>query len=206
MPDFSRQVDKFKAKKIEYYGYVLDVFEDERTIRTFEFKGGRRIERKVHIRGRIGQVIGEQYFMLFEVLFKPEAQVNLLDRIYIGPGPKARVSSVIQRIGYDMLTSIAKGELENAIAKIIMTNEGRWLEFMNKSGPITHKLHALELLPNIGKKKMWHIINERNNKEFVSFRDFFERTGVDPVKALTGRIIEELIDGEKYYLFVHKKR
>lgn len=206
MPDFSRSTDKFRTKKVEYYGYLLDIFEDERTIRTFEFKGGRRIERKVLVRGRIGQVIGEQYFMLFEALLKPEAKIDIMDRIYIGPGPKARVSSIIQRIGYDMLTSIAKSELENVIIKIIMSNEARWIEFLNKSGPITHKLHALELLPNIGKKKMWQILNERHNRPFTSFRDFFERTGIDPVKAIAGRIIEELVNGEKYYLFVHKKK
>jgi putative nucleotide binding protein len=192
--------------KIEYYGYILDIFEDERMIRTFEYKGGRRVERRSLVRGRIAQVVGEKHFILFEVLLKPESKADILDRVYIGPGPKDDVELIIQRIRYDDLTGMAKTMLEEAVKKILLATEERWIEFFNKAGPITPKLHTLELLPHIGKKKMWVIIKERESKPFSDFKDIEERTGIDPVKALWGRILEEMMYEQKYYLFVHAKK
>jgi len=198
---------RFKPRVTEYFGYVLDIFEDERVIKTYEVKGGRRVERRTLIRGRIGQVIGDQHFVLFEVLFTPDAKVDVMDKVYIGPGkPKANVEMIIQRIDYGDLTEMAKTRLEEVVKKIVVENEGRWVQFFNTAGPVTPKLHALELLPHIGKKKMWTIVKERDAKPFESFKDIEERTGIDPVKALCGRIMEELMNDEKYYLFVYKRR
>lgn len=192
--------------KIEYFGYLLDIFEDERVIKTFEYKGNRKIERKTLIRGKIGQVLGEQLFMLFEVLLKEDTKADIFDRIYIGPGPKANIDIIIQRIGYEALTSIAKIRLEDIIRRIIASTERRWIEFFNNAGPITPKLHTLELLPHIGKKKMWIIIKERELKPFMNFKDIEDRTGIDPVKAICGRVLEELMFDQKYYLFVYKPK
>lgn len=191
-------------QKFEYFGYILDIFEDERLVKRIEYKEGRRVERKVRIFGKIAQVVGDQYFMLFEVLIKTDANVSIMDRVYIGPGPKAKVDLIIQKITYDKLTSIAKGELERAVTKIIQLNEDRWIRFLNTAGPITPKLHTLELLPHIGKKKMWQIIREREIKPFTNFEDFLNRTGIDPVKAIAGRVLDEIINEQKYYLFVIK--
>ncbi len=201
MSQYSRDRSK---QKLEYFAYVLDVFEDERVIKRIEFKDKRRIEKKVRVFGKIAQVIGEQYFMLFEVLLKPEANVSILDKVYIGPGPKAKVDIIIQKVTYENLTSIAKTELENAVTKIIKSNEEKWIKFLNTAGPITPKLHILELLPHIGKKKMWQIIREREIKPFESFEDFLKRTGIDPIKAIAGRVMEEIMNDQKYYLFVVK--
>jgi putative nucleotide binding protein len=64
-------------------------------------------------------------------------------------------------------------------------------------------MHSLELLPGIGKKTMWQIINTRESKPFENFTDIQSRTGIsDPVKIIARRIIEELTGESKYRLFI----
>jgi putative nucleotide binding protein len=63
-------------------------------------------------------------------------------------------------------------------------------------------MHALELLPGIGKKSMWQIINARDKKPFIDFKDIETRTSIgDPVKVIAKRILDELSGGEKYRIF-----
>ena len=107
------------------------------------------------------------------------------------------------RVSYDDLTSIAKEELEHVIEKIVEEKEKDFVEFFNKAGPITTRLHTLELLPGIGKKHMWDII-EKRRKPFTSYKDIKERIPLmpEPRKSIKERILQELKGGEKYYLFV----
>jgi putative nucleotide binding protein len=63
-------------------------------------------------------------------------------------------------------------------------------------------MHALELVPGIGKKYMWQLINEREKKPFESFADLQKRTELpNPVKLITKRVMEELEGDSKYRLF-----
>ncbi|MEM1989229.1 MAG: DUF655 domain-containing protein, partial [Candidatus Bathyarchaeia archaeon] len=77
------------------------------------------------------------------------------------------------------------------------------VNFFNTSKPVTPRMHSLELIPGIGKKYMWKIIEERGKKPFESFQDLQRRTGVpNPVKLIVKRIIEELSSSDcKYRLF-----
>ena len=61
----------------------------------------------------------------------------------------------------------------------------------------------MELIPGIGKKTMWTILEERRKKPFESFEDIRNRSKApDPVVAITERIVRELRGEERYYLFV----
>jgi putative nucleotide binding protein len=63
-------------------------------------------------------------------------------------------------------------------------------------------MHALELIPGIGKKYMWQIINERERKPFESFADLQTRASVpNPTKLIAKRVLEELEGESKYRLF-----
>jgi putative nucleotide binding protein len=63
-------------------------------------------------------------------------------------------------------------------------------------------MHALELVPGIGKKYMWQVINERTRKPFESFDDLQGRTELpSPAKLITKRVLEELEGDSKYRLF-----
>ena len=65
-------------------------------------------------------------------------------------------------------------------------------------------MHVLELLPGLGKKHMWEIVEERRVEPFKSFDDLKKRVKLlpDPLKIIVKRINSELQGKEKYYLFV----
>jgi putative nucleotide binding protein len=70
---------------------------------------------------------------------------------------------------------------------------------------MTPRLHALELIPGIGKTFMKQIVNERERKKFESFQELSKRVGVrDPVNLVARRIVEELSGGSRISLFVHR--
>ena len=68
------------------------------------------------------------------------------------------------------------------------------------------RMHSIELIPGMGKKRMWEILEERNVRPFKNFEDFRKRlkTASDPEKAVTRRIIDEMVKEQKHYLFVEK--
>ena len=75
----------------------------------------------------------------------------------------------------------------------------------NELQPITPRLHALELIPGIGKTFMRQIVNERDKKPFENFADLEKRVGIrDPARLLAKRIVEELSGGSKISIFVHR--
>jgi len=91
------------------------------------------------------------------------------------------------------------------VEKLVKENEPRFVNFFNNARPISTRLHQLELLPGVGKKHMWDIINERKKGEFKSFEDIRKRIKLmpDPVNAIIKRIMEELESNiVRYRLFV----
>ena len=115
---------------------------------------------------------------------------------------KERVSAWA-RIDRGSLSSAAKSELEDVIDALITGEESRFVDFLNRAPPITTRLHSLELIPGIGKKHMWEIIEQRR-KPFESLAELKERVPLipDPKRGLKERILKELQEEEKYYLFV----
>jgi putative nucleotide binding protein len=100
------------------------------------------------------------------------------------------------------LTSTAKSELLPVIEGLVEKKKKAFLNIFNLSQPLTPRMHSLELLPGIGKKYMLAILRQREIKLFSSFDDLKQRTDVpDPVKLITKRILEELIEDPKYRLF-----
>ncbi|MCD6403485.1 MAG: DUF655 domain-containing protein [Candidatus Aenigmarchaeota archaeon] len=152
----------------------------------------------------LAQVIGEKYFNLLEVVIKDGVKVKPGDRLYIGEGKREEVKYIKGRISYDELTGFAKTELENVLEKLVDTNEKRFVEFFNRAGPITTRMHSLELLPGIGKKHLWDIIKQRKKKPFESFEDIKARIEMlpDPKKIVIKRILMELKGEDKRRIFV----
>lgn len=152
----------------------------------------------------LAQVIGEKYFLLLEVVIKPDINVEIKEKLYIGPEKRDKVKYIRGKIKYDDLTSLAQSTLEEVLDDLIQKNEKRLVKFFNIAGPITNRLHSLELLPGIGKKHLWKIIEERKKKPFESFEEVKKRVPMLPnVKSmLKKRIIEELKGVDKYKLIV----
>jgi putative nucleotide binding protein len=63
-------------------------------------------------------------------------------------------------------------------------------------------MHSLELLPGIGKRLMYQIIELRERVPFENFEDIKERINLsDPVKLIIRRVLKELSEDEKYNIF-----
>lgn len=175
----------------EEYAYVLDYL-----------PYGRSSEKSRHLAVPTVQIMGEQFFTLLEAELKIGATVLVHERIYIGRERREKVDRIISRISYDQLTANAKAELVPLISELVKSQEKRFVVFFNNSQPVTPRMHSLELLPGIGKKSMWQIVNMRERKPFTSYKDIQEKTGLsDAPKIIAKRIIEELSTETKYRLF-----
>jgi putative nucleotide binding protein len=186
-----RKIDK---EKLEDYAYVLD----------FLPYGHPDDKRPLHKREPLAQVVGEKFFTLLEVSVKKDKNPLVGDRVYIGKDLMQRdvVNKIKRRLRYEELTATAKSELPYVLEQMVKQQEERFVEFFNKAESITTKLHQLELLPGIGKKTMWAIIEERKKEPFKSFEDIAKRIKIDPVKCVIQRIIYELQNpSTKYKLF-----
>ncbi len=154
----------------------------------------------------VAQVIGEDYFSLLEVIVKEDSNFKVGERIYVGDGKRDVVKYIRKRLEINELSSAASGELEDTVVEIIENKKEKFLEFFNKSGPISTRLHRLELLPGIGKKHLWAIIEERKEKDFESFEDIKKRVPMMPdiEQVIVKRVMIELEDKDKYRIFVPK--
>jgi putative nucleotide binding protein len=113
-----------------------------------------------------------------------------------------------RKISYDELTATAKAELPYVVEEIVKNNEERFVKFFNLAPPVTNRLHSLELLPGIGKKHMWEILEARKKEPFKSFEELKERVkGLpDPTKMISKRVVDEIMGKDRYKLFVGHRR
>ncbi len=180
-------------RKYEEYAYVLDFIQRGKstTVRARE--------------GIIIQAIGEEHLTLLELLGVQNMSFEIGERLYIGREGRDKVVSVLGRLEYKDISQSAKNELTNIVEKIVIANEKRFVDYINMAPPITPRIHALELIPGIGKTYMMTIIKERDKKKFESFADIQERVGLrDPAKLIAKRIIDEIAGEERRNLFVRK--
>ncbi|MEM4389327.1 MAG: DUF655 domain-containing protein [Candidatus Micrarchaeia archaeon] len=150
----------------------------------------------------VAQVVGESFFTLLEVIPKAGVSLQVGERVYIGKGEREKIDHIKTRISYNELTSAAKSELRGVLLGIVRRREADYTNFFNKCGPVTIRLHQLELLPGVGKKHMHDIISEREKRPFANFADISARVPFlpDPAMLIVQRIEEELRGDSKYYI------
>ena len=180
-------------RKYEEYAYVLD----------YTLRG-----KSSTVRGREGlivQGIGEEHLTLLELLGVQNMNFEVGERVYIGREGRDKVMSVLGRLEYDDISQSAKNDLPTIVEKIVIRNEKRFVDYVNNTQPITPRIHALELIPGIGKTYMMNIIKEREKKRFESFADIQSRVGLrDPAKLIVKRIVDEIAGHARMNLFVRK--
>jgi putative nucleotide binding protein len=182
-------------KRYEEYAYVLDFLPHGRP-------GIRPQGRAGYRAGALVQLIGEEFFTLLEALVKDGVMLTAHDRVYVGKEPREEITYIIGRIGYEELTAAGKMELSPVISRIVLSRENWFITFFNTARAVTPRMHALELIPGIGKKYMWQVINEREKQPFQNYDDLQKRTELpNPVKLITKRVLEELAGDSKYRLF-----
>ncbi|HSB49955.1 MAG TPA: DUF655 domain-containing protein [Nitrosopumilaceae archaeon] len=180
-------------RKYEEYAYVLD----------FNARG-----KSTTVRGREGIIItaiGEERLTLLEILGTPNATFEVGEKIFIGKEGRTKVLSVLGKMNYDKISSSAQTELPGVVEKIVKENEKKFVDYLNNSQPLTPRIHALELIPGIGKTYMKAMLEEREKKKFESFADLQERIGLkEPVKQISKRIMEEVTGETRMNLFVKR--
>ena len=180
-------------RKYEEYAYVLDYIPRGKSST---------------VRGREGIIItaiGEDRLTLLEVLGVPNSSFEIGERIYIGKEGRTKILSVLGKLEHDKISAAAQSELKNVIASIVANNEKRFVDYINNAQPLTPRIHALELIPGIGKTYMKTILEERDREKFADFNDLQSRVGLkEPAKQIVERILEELTGEVKVTLFVKK--
>ncbi|RAW44813.1 DUF655 domain-containing protein [Halorubrum sp. 48-1-W] len=152
----------------------------------------------------VAYALGTSSFRLYELSLEEEADVAVSDRIDLG-GPAV---SRYREVTFDDLTRNAAAEIEYAVEAIVDADERRFVDFYNEAGPITLRLHQLNLLPGIGKKLRNRVLDERKRGPFESFEEVSERvSGLHrPREVVLERIVEEIREDDlKYRTFVGRE-
>jgi len=159
--------------------------------------------RPIHLKQPVAQAMGAERFTLLEIVPKKGVFLQPYEEVYIGEDKRDKVHHINGRIGMKKLTQTARAELEHAINQILEKHEERIVEFFNNAQPLSTRMHTLELLPGVGKKHMWEIVEERRGEPFANLKDMRDRVKLmpDPKKAVVRRILQELEGTEKHHLF-----
>ncbi len=163
-------------------------------------------KRPLHMKTPIVQAVGKTRFVLLELVPKKDIFLQPHEEVYIGEGKRDRIHHIIGRLPVSRLTSTAKAELEFVIKELIHKNINDFIGFFNNAGPLTTRMHQLELLPGLGKKHMWEIIEQRKTEPFKDIDDLKKRVKLmpDPEKLIAKRIMKELEGTEKHNLFIER--
>ena len=180
-----------QLRKYEEYAYVLD---------------SKSHTKSTTVRGRTGIIvvaIGEERLTLLEILGIENSTFDVGERIYIGKEGRTKVQSVLGKMDYVKISESAKNEIPGVVEAIVTKNEKKFTDYINNAQPLTPRIHALELIPGIGKTYLNIIIKEREKVQFESFDDIEKRAGLkEPRKHLSQRIIEEISGETRMNLFV----
>ena len=159
-----------------------------------------------HKKTPIAQAIGSIKFTLLELVPKKDVHLKPHQEVYIGEGKREEIHHINGRINIRKLTGNSRVELEYVIDELVLKSEQKFVDFFNNSQALSMRMHQLELLPGLGKKHMWEIIDERKGDPYKSFEDIKKRVKLmpDPKKLIIKRILLELEGMEKYNLFTEK--
>ncbi len=149
------------------------------------------------------QAVGESFFTLLELAPNRGVTLHPQERVAIHRNARGKIDHVKRRIFFEDLAPESVEELPLIVEIIVTKFEHKFVQFFNEAKPLTTRMHSLQLLPGIGQTLMWAILEERKREPFKSFDDIAARTKLQhPKKVLTARIIDELQEDVKRWLFV----
>ena len=159
--------------------------------------------RPSHLKTPVVQALGKHHFVLLELVPKKDVRLQPHEEVYIGEGKRDHIHHINGKLSPSKLTPTARAELEFIIRDIIKKEEIRFIDFFNKAQPLSTRMHSIELIPGMGKKRMWEIIDERKVEPFKNFDDLKKRVRLIPVpaNAIAKRIMMEISGEEKHKLF-----
>lgn len=151
----------------------------------------------------IAQVLTFSDFVLYEVKVNKNSTLEVQEqKTYEEFLNEEKLKEVLKKIDYNDLTSTSKALIQPILENEVIKYEEEFINFFNNSTSITPRMHSLKLLPGIGQKHMWEILEARERQKFGTFQDIADRTSIsNPAKLIAQRIIKELHRDVKYYLF-----
>ena len=182
-----------QLRKYEEYVYVLDS----------EAHG-----KSTTVRGRSGIIvtaIGEEKLTLLEILGIENTEFEIGERLYIGKEGRTKIQSVLGKMYYEKISESAKNEIPGIVELIVRKNEKNYVDYINNAQPLTPRIHALELIPGIGKTYLNVMLEEREKKQFESFSDIEKRVHLkEPITHISKRILEEISGETRINIFVKR--
>ena len=182
-----------QLRKYEEYVYVLDS----------EAHG-----KSTTVRGRSGIIvtaIGEEKLTLLEILGIENTEFEIGERLYIGKEGRTKIQSVLGKMYYKKISESAKNEIPGIVELIVRKNEKNYVDYINNAQPLTPRIHALELIPGIGKTYLNVMLEEREKKQFESFSDIEKRVHLkEPITHISERILEEISGETRINIFVKR--
>jgi len=164
-------------------------------------------DRPRYRRSPLAQVLEHDGFRLQELVLEDGGMLGIGDEVQIEPaGPPIEV---VRSLDYEDLSGGARSELEPVVESFVEADEARLVEFYNEAGPVSLRLHQLNLLPGVGDKLRDNILEARKRRPFESLDDLHERIpGLHhPRDVVVERIMEELEGRDvKYKLFVRNQQ
>ncbi len=140
-----------------------------------------------------------------EILGASNTIFDMCERIYIGKEGRIKILSVLGKTRYDKISESAKMNLPQAVENIVIVTESKFIKYINNAGPLSRRVHALELIPRIGKTYMKIILEEREKKMFESYADLCERVGLtDPITQIAERVVDEITGKSRMNVFVKR--
>ncbi|MGC8516611.1 MAG: DUF655 domain-containing protein [Candidatus Acidifodinimicrobium sp.] len=134
---------------------------------------------------------------------KKEGKIDVGKKVYIGEGKRDDIHHIISRIPLSKVGEKGRELLNEILDKKIVEDEKRFVDIINRLGPINVKLHSLELIPGIGSKTFQKVISERTKSPFTGYDDINKRVELqfDIRRSIRERIISELNEADKYRIF-----
>ena len=154
----------------------------------------------------LAQAVGTEGFQLYELVLEDGGSLPIGDEVVVDP-PSPPIE-VVRGLDYDDLSGGARSELEPVVEELVAADEAALVEFFNEAGPVTLRLHQLNLLPGVGEKLRDAVLEKRKRRPFESLEDLHERVpGLhDPQGTVVERVLEELRGEDvKYRLFVRER-
>ena len=152
----------------------------------------------------VAQAIGEKTLALLELVPRRGIALETKEKVYIGPEKRDKIYFIAGRLPREKLTESANIQLQEFVDKVVAEQEKKFVDFFNSAQAMNTRLHQIELLPGFGRKHTDEILKEREKKPFKSFEDIKSRVSTlpDPKKAVERRILEELMEKQRFNLFV----
>ncbi|MHA2305435.1 MAG: DUF655 domain-containing protein [Candidatus Hodarchaeales archaeon] len=191
-----RHEKRKQIKQLEFTGvsYILDFYPQGKSLS----------RRRSNDYNPLAVVVTANYFEFYDVILSFGSEFSPQHQLIIKSNDKRILK--LNKMNFDQLSSSALDILPSVIKSIVGTFETRYIKFLNQAHPLTTQMHQLRLLPGVGQKRMWTILEARKKAPFTSFSDFSERTGIsDPISLFSGRILSEIDTSPKYCLFTKKR-